>query len=119
MLGADVGGVFLGGEVFAEGTEEVLDAVGGAGVANDLEEREFEFVLEAFEAAVVIDEVEEGFFGVSDGTGDGGVDRWEMGHTGSLPGLIWEHWRVMLRLILAGCGRKGSGFGGVDQQTRS
>jgi hypothetical protein len=38
-----------------------LDAVSGAGFADDAEEGELEFVLEAFEAAVVIDEVEEEF----------------------------------------------------------
>ena len=68
--GAEVFGVFVLGEVFAEGGEDVLDAVGGAGFADDAEEGELEFVLEAFEATVVIDEVEEGFLGVADEDGE-------------------------------------------------
>lgn len=68
--GAEVFGVFLGGEVFAEGGENVLDAVGGAGFADDAEEGKLEFALEAFEAAVVIDEVEEGFPSVADEHGE-------------------------------------------------
>lgn len=58
--GAKIFGVFLGAKVFAEGAEEVLDAVGGAGFADDAEEGELEFVLEALQAAVVIDEWKKG-----------------------------------------------------------
>jgi hypothetical protein len=68
--GAEVFGVFVGGEIFAEGGEDVLDAVGVAGFPDDAEEGELEFVLEAFEAAVVIDEVEEGFLGIADEDGE-------------------------------------------------
>lgn len=62
--------VFLCRQVFAQSGEDVLDAMGGAGVADDLKQGQLELVLQAFETAVVIDEMEERFFGVADENGE-------------------------------------------------